>query len=90
MSSTTDLETQYCAQNYHPLPLVLTRCKGVFVRDNEGSKYLDRMSAYAAASHGHASPGLASPLIIGKVETDWAVTQIRRALDELKPHRLAS
>ena len=58
MSSTTDLETQYCAHNYHPLPVVLTRGEGVFVWDDEGNKYLDMMSAYSAVSHGHANPRL--------------------------------
>jgi len=58
MSSTMDLETQYCAHNYHPLPVVLTRGEGVFVWDEDGKKYLDMMSAYSAVSHGHAHPRL--------------------------------
>jgi len=58
MSSTMDLETQYCAHNYHPLPVVLTRGAGVFVWDEAGNKYLDMMSAYSAVSHGHAHPRL--------------------------------
>jgi ornithine--oxo-acid transaminase len=53
-----DLEQQYCAHNYHPLPVVLTRGEGVFVWDDEGNKYLDMMSAYSAVSHGHANPRL--------------------------------
>lgn len=53
-----DLEAQYCAHNYHPLPVVLTRGKGVFVWDEDGKKYLDMMSAYSAVSHGHAHPRL--------------------------------
>lgn len=58
MSSTMDLESQYCAHNYHPLPVVLTRGEGVFVWDEDGNKYLDMMSAYSAVSHGHAHPRL--------------------------------
>jgi len=58
MSSTMDLETRYCAHNYHPLPVVLTRGEGVFVWDEDGNKYLDMMSAYSAVSHGHANPRL--------------------------------
>ena len=58
MSSTIDLENQFCAQNYHPLPVVLSRGKGVFVWDENGKKYLDMMSAYSAVSHGHANPRL--------------------------------
>ncbi len=53
-----DLEARYCARNYHPLPVVLTRGEGVFVWDEDGRKYLDMMSAYSAVSHGHANPRL--------------------------------
>lgn len=31
MTRTIDLEARYCAHNYHPLPVVLTRGEGVFV-----------------------------------------------------------
>ena len=58
MSSTIDLENQFCAHNYHPLPVVLSRGKGVFVWDENGKKYLDMMSAYSAVSYGHAHPRL--------------------------------
>ena len=53
-----DLEAQYCANNYHPLPVVLTRGDGVYVWDDTGKKYLDMMSAYSAVSHGHGHPRL--------------------------------
>ena len=53
MSEHIDLEARYCAQNYDPLPVVLTRAKGAFVWDEAGKKYLDMMSAYSAVSHGH-------------------------------------
>jgi ornithine--oxo-acid transaminase len=58
MNSRIELEQTYCAQNYLPLPVVLTRGEGVFVWDDEGNKYLDMMSAYSAVSHGHANPRL--------------------------------
>jgi ornithine--oxo-acid transaminase len=58
MSSPIDLENRFCAHNYHPLPVVLSRGKGVFVWDENGKKYLDMMSAYSAVSHGHANPRL--------------------------------
>ena len=58
MSDTIKLEAQYCAHNYHPLPVVLTRGEGVFVWDEDGKRYLDMMSAYSAVSHGHAHPRL--------------------------------
>lgn len=60
MSTRIELEAQYCAHNYHPLPVVLTRGEGVFVWDENGKKYLDMMSAYSAVSHGHAHPQLVS------------------------------
>jgi ornithine--oxo-acid transaminase len=53
MSEHIDLEARYCAQNYHPLPVVLTRAEGAYVWDENGNKYLDMMSAYSAVSHGH-------------------------------------
>lgn len=62
MSAKIDLENQYCAPNYHPLPVMLTRGEGVFVWDENGKKYLDMMSAYSAVSHGHANPRLVKVL----------------------------
>lgn len=53
MSKHIDLEARYCAQNYHPLPVVLTRAEGAYVWDESGKRYLDMMSAYSAVSHGH-------------------------------------
>jgi len=58
MNDRIDLESRYCAHNYHPLPVVLTRGEGVFVWDESGNKFLDMMSAYSAVSHGHAHPRL--------------------------------
>ncbi|MDH3429273.1 MAG: ornithine--oxo-acid transaminase [Gammaproteobacteria bacterium] len=54
MSKHIELEARYCAQNYHPLPVVLTHGEGAFVWDESGKKYLDMMSAYSAVSHGHS------------------------------------
>jgi len=62
MTSGLELENQYCAHNYHPLPVVLSRGEGVYVWDENGKKYLDMMSAYSAVSHGHANPRLVSAL----------------------------
>ena len=36
-----DLEHNYGAHNYHPLPVVLSRGEGVYVWDVEGKKYYD-------------------------------------------------
>ncbi len=46
-------EDKYLAQNYHPLPVVLTKADGVWVWDADGNKYLDFLSAYSAVSAGH-------------------------------------
>jgi ornithine--oxo-acid transaminase len=62
MNSTIELENQYCAHNYHPLPVVLVRGEGVHVWDDAGNKYVDMMSAYSAVSHGHANPRLVKVL----------------------------
>ena len=40
------LEDQYGAHNYHPLPVVLERGEGVYVWDVEGKRYFDFLSAY--------------------------------------------
>ena len=50
------LEEKYGAHNYHPLPVVLSRGKGVFVWDVEGKKYYDFLSAYSAVNQGHCHP----------------------------------
>lgn len=68
MNERIDLESRYCAHNYHPLPVVLTRGAGVHVWDDEGRRYLDMMSAYSAVSHGHAHPRLVG-MMKSQVET---------------------
>ena len=44
--------------NYKPLPVVLSKAKGVWAWDVNEKKYLDMMSGYSAVSHGHAHPKL--------------------------------
>ena len=46
-------ESRYGAHNYHPLPVVLQRGKGIFVWDTDGKKYFDFLSAYSAVTQGH-------------------------------------
>lgn len=58
-----DLEEQYGAHNYHPLPVVLARGKGVFVWDVEGRRYYDFLSAYSAVNQGHCHPKIISALV---------------------------
>ncbi len=50
------LEEKYGAHNYHPLPVVLTKGKGVHVWDVEGKQYLDFLSSYSAVNQGHCHP----------------------------------
>jgi len=56
------LETRYSANNYAPLPVVLTRGQGAHLWDTAGRRYIDMMSAYSAASHGHAHPRILAAL----------------------------
>ena len=51
-------ESIFGPDNYKPLPVVLSKAKGVWVWDVDGKKYLDMMSAYSAVSHGHSHPEL--------------------------------
>jgi len=60
--SIIEQEDQFCAHNYHPLPIVLVRGRGVHVWDDQGKRYFDMMSAYSAVSHGHLHPRLVSAL----------------------------
>ena len=50
------LEEHYGAHNYHPLPVVLSKGKGVFLWDLEGKRYFDFLSAYSAINQGHCHP----------------------------------
>ncbi len=50
------LEEKYGAHNYHPLPVVLAKGKGVHVWDVEGKEYLDFLSSYSAVNQGHCHP----------------------------------
>ena len=49
---------QYGANNYHPLPVVLTKGEGIWVWDVNGKKYLDMLSAYSALNQGHRHPSI--------------------------------
>ncbi|KAK1832318.1 pyridoxal phosphate-dependent transferase [Podospora conica] len=55
-------ENEYAAHNYHPLPVVFARAKGVDVWDPEGKHYLDFLSAYSAVNQGHCHPELVKAL----------------------------
>ena len=55
-------EERYGAHNYHPLPVVLERGKGVFMWDVEEKKYYDFLSAYSAVNQGHCHPRIIGAL----------------------------
>lgn len=58
-----DLENQYGAHNYHPLPVVLKEGEGIWLTDVEGQKYFDFLSAYSAVNQGHNHPKIVEALV---------------------------
>jgi ornithine--oxo-acid transaminase len=58
-----ELEEQYGAHNYHPLPVVLNRGSGVFVWDVDGKRYFDCLSGYSAVNQGHCHPRIIAALV---------------------------
>ena len=56
------LEDQYGAHNYHPLPVVLNRGEGVNLWDVNGKHYFDFLSAYSAVNQGHCHPRIIGAL----------------------------
>ena len=57
-----EMEKNYGATNYHPLPVVLSKGEGVFLYDVEGRKYYDFLSAYSAVNQGHCHPKIIKAL----------------------------
>ncbi|KAJ7947323.1 Ornithine aminotransferase [Quillaja saponaria] len=57
-----DLEYEYSAHNYHPIPIVFSKAKGSSIWDPEGNKYLDFLSAYSAVNQGHCHPKILNAL----------------------------
>ncbi len=57
-----DMDLKYCAHNYHPIPVVISRAEGVWVYDPEGKKYLDCLSAYSSQNTGHCHPEIIAAL----------------------------
>ncbi|NDW10849.1 ornithine--oxo-acid transaminase [Dysgonomonas sp. 520] len=62
-ASLMELEDQYGAHNYHPLPVVLDSGEGVFVWDVDGKRYYDFLSAYSAVNQGHCHPKIVNSLV---------------------------
>ncbi|MCM3568167.1 ornithine--oxo-acid transaminase [Neobacillus mesonae] len=78
-----ELTDKYGAHNYHPLPIVVSHAEGVWVKDPEGNKYMDMLSAYSAVNQGHRHPKIIQAL---KDQAD-RVTLTSRAFhnDQLGP-----
>ncbi len=57
-----ELEENFGAHNYHPIPVVLERGEGVYVWDVEGKRYYDFLSAYSAVNQGHCHPRIIKAL----------------------------
>lgn len=74
---------KYGANNYHPLPIVVSKAEGVWVEDPEGNKYMDMLSAYSAVNQGHRHPKIIEAL---KTQAD-KITLTSRAFhnDQLGP-----
>lgn len=53
----------YGANNYHPLPIVISEAEGSWVYCPEGNKYLDMLSAYSAVNQGHRHPKIIDALV---------------------------
>jgi ornithine--oxo-acid transaminase len=58
-----ELENQFSAHNYHPLPIVISRGLGVYVWDVDGKKYYDFLSGYSALNQGHCHPKIIASLV---------------------------
>jgi ornithine--oxo-acid transaminase len=57
------IEDLYGAHNYHPLDVVVSEAKGIWMYDVEGRKYLDFLSSYSAVNQGHRHPRIIKALI---------------------------
>lgn len=57
-----ELTQKYGAKNYDPLPVVISEAEGVWVKDVDGNRYMDMLSAYSAVSHGHCHPKVVETL----------------------------
>jgi ornithine--oxo-acid transaminase len=85
-TKTTEIIEQtnkFGANNYHPLPIVISKAEGVWVESPEGNRYMDMLSAYSAVNQGHRHPKIIQAL---KDQAD-RVTLTSRAFhnDQLGP-----
>lgn len=59
-----ELEEQFGAHNYHPLPVVLNKGEGVYVWDVDGKRYYDFLSGYSAVNQGHCHPKIIAAFML--------------------------
>lgn len=62
-SKHTAMVDRCSANNYAPLPVVISSAKGVWCKDVDGHKYLDMLSAYSALNFGHAHPEIVKAFV---------------------------
>ncbi len=58
-----ELENEFGAHNYHPIPVVIEKAEGIFMFDVEGKIYYDFLSAYSAVNQGHCHPRIVNAMI---------------------------
>jgi len=76
-------EEHYGAHNYHPLPVVLTKGRGVKVWDPEGKMYYDFLAAYSAVNQGHCHPKIVQAL---KDQVEHITLTSRAFYNDMFPH----
>lgn len=57
------IEKQYSAHNYDPLPVVLKKGKGIYMWDVEDKRYFDFLSGYSAVNQGHCHPRIIKAML---------------------------
>ena len=70
-----ELDMKYCAHNYKPLPVALSRGDGIYVWDVAGRQYFDFLCGYSSNNQGHCHPKILKAFI----EQATKITQTSRA-----------
>ena len=58
-----ELEHEFGAHNYHPIPVVIEGAEGIYMYDVEGKQYFDFLSAYSAVNQGHCHPRIIAAML---------------------------
>src|SRR5699024_12773465 len=53
---------QHDTDIYKTLQIVISEAEGIWVKDQEGKKYMDMLSAYSAVNQGHRHPKIIQAL----------------------------